>query len=194
MKPENYVQYLLAIFDIPVVSMIPSNNFKSINDLAEYVRPLKGEEGFVVTFDDGHRIKIKAEEYVLIHKTLDKIKFDRNIILNVLNETLDDILSVLPHEEVVRITGIVHFFWTSFNQKESYLKKQYEKAKEKFGNDRKAIALEFNPQLTNPVQDAPFIFAQINGKDLRVEMLKTVEKACGSNMKYDNLLKWFSQN
>ena len=46
--------------DIPVVKAF-EGSAESMQDLLDQVGPMVGCEGFVVRFDDGHRIKVKAE-------------------------------------------------------------------------------------------------------------------------------------
>ena len=69
----------------------------------EYVHDLKNAEGFVIRWADGHRVKIKAHEYLQIHKAKDAILQDRNIVSLIVENLLDDIKSHLPSEDKIAI-------------------------------------------------------------------------------------------
>lgn len=69
----------------------------------EYVHDLKNAEGFVIRWADGHRVKIKAHEYIQIHKAKEAILQDRNIVSLIVENLLDDIKSHLPSEDKIAI-------------------------------------------------------------------------------------------
>lgn len=57
----------------------------------------KNKEGWVVTFNNGHMIKIKTDWYFENHRLMTgDINVEHKIIEMTLNETLDDVLSQLP--------------------------------------------------------------------------------------------------
>jgi len=56
----------------------------------------KGIEGFVVKFPDGRWVKIKSNDYVLLHKTRESIERERFVIAMTLRESIDDMLPLLP--------------------------------------------------------------------------------------------------
>ena len=79
-------------FNVPYAK--PENiNITNIKELCDYTEKLIGLEGFVLRIGDD-RFKIKAEEYRRIHKTLEGIVFEKDIISLICNNTLDD---VIPH-------------------------------------------------------------------------------------------------
>ena len=172
-------------FDIPVVGVIKP--FESINNLLSYTRDLKGAEGFVVAFENGHRVKIKAEEYVRIHKTLERIVFDRNIVNLIINEEVDDVMPMLPVIQANRVRNFEIRFWDAFKQKESVLVTLGYVAKTYL--TRKDVATEFVPTLENKT-DAQFIFRMLDGHDLRELLLAHVEKSISTNVKWDACAKW----
>ena len=74
----------ISDLQIPIVDVIQS--FDDVKDLIAFTRELKDAEGFVVSFSNGHKIKVKADHYVRIHKTKDLIRTDRNIADIIVNE------------------------------------------------------------------------------------------------------------
>ena len=174
-------------FDIPVVNAIKP--FNSLDELIAYTRNLEDAEGFVVAFDDGHRVKIKADQYVRIHKTVDRIVFDRNIVNLIVNEEVDDVVPMLPQVQADRVRGFELRFWDAFKSTEDALMLLYLEAKNDYGNDRKRIALEFVPTLQNKA-DAQFIFRMLDGHDLRELLLAHIEKNITTNVKWDECARW----
>jgi RNA ligase len=60
------------------------------NAFVEHVRDLKNEEGYIVRFDDGRMFKIKGEWYCRIHKTMDVLKWEKDVLTLILKEEIDD--------------------------------------------------------------------------------------------------------
>ena len=174
-------------FDIPTVDVVEP--FDDILSLVEYTRNLKGAEGFIVAFEDGHKVKIKADEYVRVHKCIDRVKFDRNIVDLILNEDVDDVIPMLPQEQVNRIREFETRFWEAFRQTENRLYGLRIAAQQSYEDDRKRIALEFIPTLENKA-DAQFIFRMLDGHNVRDLLLDHVRKNIGSNSKWDACSEW----
>ena len=57
-----------------------------------------GEEGYIVAFDDGHKLKVKGAWYVQLHKTLDHLKHEKDVIRLILDDKLDDAKPFLPED------------------------------------------------------------------------------------------------
>jgi RNA ligase len=75
---------------------------ENVTDLADFMattRALRNAEGYVIRFDDGLMLKIKAEDYVLRHKAKDGIGLEKNALRAVLEEADDDMIAVLPAED-----------------------------------------------------------------------------------------------
>jgi RNA ligase len=178
---------LARTYSIPVVGHIEP--FKSANDLIEYTRPLKKQEGFVVAFANGHRVKIKAEEYVRIHKTKDIIRFDRNIADIIVNEQIDDLMSFLDDADKTRVSIYNKKFDEGIENVLGRIEGLLDISKVLHGNVKKDIALYFVPNLIHK-EDGGFIFKMIDGKELRPMIIEHIKKNVGNTAKYDALAKW----
>jgi RNA ligase len=174
-------------FNIPVVSTIEP--FESLGQLVAYTKTLEGAEGFIVAFDDGHKVKIKADQYVRIHKIVDRIVFDRNIVDLILNEEVDDVVPMLPQVQADRVREFEARFWVAFKQKENRLYGLRIAAQQSYEDDRKRIALEFIPTLEHKA-DVQFIFRMLDGHDLREGLLAHIHKSTSSNTRWDACAKW----
>lgn len=181
---ESYSMLLQKIkeFDIPVVKVFePFNDIKS---LISYTRNLTDAEGFIIAFGNGHKLKIKADEYVRIHKTMDRIRFDRNIVALILHEEVDDVIGLLPENEVKKVRDFETKFWKAFRIKESKLLALNGTVFLNYQADPKRVALEFIPLLENKA-DSSFIFRMINGHNARDLLLDHVKKNINTNTKWE---------
>lgn len=161
-------------------------------NIADYVarqRGAEGREGDIIRFADGHMVKIKNDWYVRIHKTIDRIVFDRNIVNLIINEEVDDVVPMLPQVQADRVRGFELRFWDAFKSTEDALMLLYLEAKNDYGSDRKRIALEFVPTLQNKA-DAQFIFRMLDGHNLRELLLAHIEKNIATNVKWDECARW----
>jgi len=181
------VQEAIRIFGIPVVSSIPS--FRTAEELIEYTRPLLRQEGFVVSFANGHKAKIKAEQYLLIHKTKDNIRTERNIAALIINNELDDLLPLLDENDLVVVRDYEAKFSVAFQNIIGRIEGLLMIAKTVYGGDRKRVALEMVPNLIH-TEDAAFVFSGLGGKDIRELVLKKVQTAVGNTTRYDQLKTW----
>lgn len=88
-------------YNIPVVKSydIP----KAGTELMEIIRNTENTEGVVVRFDNGHMIKIKSDWYVRIHKIKSLLGQERDLVALILNNELDDLLPILPTDDVSKI-------------------------------------------------------------------------------------------
>lgn len=161
-------------------------------NLSDYIarqRQAEGREGDIIRFADGHMCKIKNDWYVRIHKTMDRIVFDRNIVDLIINEEVDDVIPMLPQVQSDRVREFEHNFWKAFQQKENRLYGLRIAAQQSHDDDRKRIALEMVPTLENKT-DASFIFRMIGGSDIRELMLDHIRKSISSNTKWDICADW----
>jgi len=161
----------------------------NLQNYVERQHEVEGREGDIIRFIDGHMLKVKNSWYVRIHKVLDRIRFDRNIVDLIINEQVDDIIPVLPQDQADRVRDFEQRFWDAFNSTEDALMMLYLEAKNDYDGDRKRIALELVPTLTCK-QDAQFIFRMLDGQDLRELMLAYIKKNISTNVKWDACAEW----
>lgn len=152
-------------------------------------REAEGREGDIIRFADGHMLKVKNDWYVRIHKTVERIVFDRNIVNLIINEEVDDVVPMLPQVQADRVREFETRFWTAFKINEDRLLAERDIARQLYEDDRKRIALEFVPTLENKA-DASFIFRMLDGHSLRELLLQHIEKNISSNTKWDACAKW----
>lgn len=162
----------------------------SVNDYINRQKGVEKREGDIIRFADGHMVKIKNEWYVNIHKCLDRITFDRNIITLILREDLDDILPFLPQVRVDYVLELQTRFTESLNSAIEHYDEYWKEVKIS-GIDRKQYALGWAPEIKKKDSFAPiFIFGKFNGNDTRTMILEHITKQLTTNKRWDACAQW----
>lgn len=84
---------------------------KTIDEVLDEMKILKSheKEGWVINID-GHMVKVKCDDYVHLHRLLDKFSSVNVIIENVAEDRIDDMLSKVPKgykEKIVKIANAI---------------------------------------------------------------------------------------
>lgn len=172
----------------------PIHNYDG--DLEDFIAENRGnenEEGIVVRFTEGHMIKIKWDQYVMLHKTKDRIQFDRNIIAIVLAEAMDDLIPFLDEPDLIRVKAVEQQFWSAITKTHRRIQSMVELVKEKYAGDNKQFALNEAKQIG---KDASYVFRALRHVDfnLRDALLENAKQRLGTNTSYDELMKWMDGN
>jgi hypothetical protein len=189
MKMNNMILSQISKFGIPVVGALKSTKFDDVSDLLSFVRPLVGLEGFVISFGNA-RLKVKAEQYVRIHKFLDVIRYNRNTVEAAINGELDDVLPLLDEAAQASVNDTIAEFFALKSKKLAYLENLVKDTIAVYGNNRKDIALNVIPKIHKT--DARFIFSALDGKDISSVLDNHVKNSLSNNKNYDNLMDWFN--
>jgi RNA ligase len=160
----------------------------NIVDYVALARQAQSREGDIIRFANGHMVKVKNDWYVRIHKTLDRIVFDRNIVSLIINEEVDDVIPMLPKAQASRVRDFEISFWSEFAATEERLMLLFLEAQMLFG-DRKRIALELVPTLKHR-GDAQFIFRMLDGNSCRDLLLEHIRKHVSTNSRWNTCAEW----
>ncbi len=161
-------------------------------ELGEYIaraRQMRGREGDIIRFADGHMLKIKNDWYVSIHKTKDLIRFERNIADIIVNERLDDVLPLLDASDRSVVGAYEKRFDDALENVLGRLDGLVMLARVLHGGNKKEVALNFIPNLKNK-EDASFIFSALDGKELRPLVIKKIKDSVGNGTKFENCFAW----
>lgn len=121
-------------FKIPKSIYIVEEIFSTLDDLINLSKIKKDKEGWVVKFEDGLLVKIKTHWYFSLHGIRTENVFREDyVIKNYLEETLDDLLSLLDpvkdqdaFEFVDKVTKAINAYMDHIELYVSYLIKRYE--------------------------------------------------------------------
>ena len=73
------------------------------------------DEGIVIAWPNGHRAKAKTDLYNTLHKIKEKASTERNLILAILEQDVDDLIPLVPETESAAIRAFVDEFWEWFD-------------------------------------------------------------------------------
>lgn len=178
-------------YGIEVVKAYDVSSSKHPSHIIDMVRAAEDAEGVVVRFDDGHMVKIKSDWYVRIHKIKSLLGNERDVVSLILNNQLDDMLPVLPREDVERVekfeVGLMEQIrlsaWTVYQT----VKQNRETM------DRKTFALNYAPTFDPMLRGLVFQFwdKECDEHLTYQAIVAMILKNCGSNASYAKVKEAF---
>ena len=156
-------------------------------DLIKTIAGWEGSEGVVVRFDDGHMLKIKAEWYVLRHKSKDAITREKNVIDYIVNDRVDDVLPFLQAEDQDRIMAFQREFWEGIGHALDGYEKYWFMVQQA-GLDRKRYALEWKPTIEKNDGFAPvYVFGRFSDRDGKTMIVDEIRRNIGTQTKLESV-------
>jgi RNA ligase len=188
MRSGNYIPYSQMVetgknYDIPVVKAIAGDE-TDIEKVVDHIRKWDDGEGVVIRFDNGHMVKIKADEYILRHRSKEQINSEKNIIQVILNDSVDDMIPLLTPEDAQRLKDFQQKFWCAVDEVSSDLTKIF-KGGDMMYPDKKEFAVEFVNRMLLPIH-RPFMFGMKQGKDCKQLLTDSIEKSLTSQTKLND--------
>ena len=170
-------------YGIPVVK---AYDYQAEN-IIDIVRGLEDAEGVVVRFDTGYMLKVKADWYVLRHKSKDAITREKNVLDYIVNDRVDDVLPFLQVEDHVRLLKFQDQFWRGVKEN-VVIYERYWNTVVASGLDRKAYALNWKPTIEKQDSFAPnYVFGRFSGRD-GLQMIKDeISKNIGTQTRIDGV-------
>ena len=166
-----------------IVPKYPS--VKNVDEFIANTRGEKGIEGYIIVFQDGHRVKLKTDEYVRIHKTKDEIRFDFYIAQHILNEELDDVKPFLDESDLKRVEEYEKKFWDHFNYHENRIIGIWQQTP---GWDRKVVATTILKDEDSWTKS--LVFKMMDGKSIRESLLDHFKKNVNGQTSHKKLMDW----
>lgn len=99
---------------------------KTIDEILELSKNLKSneKEGWVLNID-GHRIKLKCDDYVSIHRILDHVSSPNVVIQAIADNKFDDLISKIPDNNRARIIEISNKIFNYLKEYNKYIDDMY---------------------------------------------------------------------
>ena len=154
-------------YKVPVVGRFGSIKDKDV--FVETARKLEGAEGYVVYFDDGYMVKIKAEDYVLQHRALDDMSSKKKVVALCAQGFADDVLPMLSDadkKELIDFGFALNLEIQEYVNEASHLYDEWELC-------RKDFALKVAPHM-QPKWMAGVVFGLMDGKEPRKMVIDLV--------------------
>jgi RNA ligase len=146
---------------------------------------IEGTEGWVIRFADGHMLKVKADWYVLRHKSKDQLSREKNVVAMLVGDAVDDVKALLIDEDRHRLDRFSELFWGGFNTYWSNLSVRINQLKAQAGGDRKTFAVEYAKQLSPSEQG--IAFGTFSGKSVDTQALDVIIKNTSTQTRLDEV-------
>jgi RNA ligase len=170
-------------WNIPVVQAVDGLAVQNIELFVKQVREWEDDEGVVVRFDNGHMVKVKADDYVLRHKSKDAINQEKNVLQTILEDSVDDLVPLLTPEDAQRVESFQNAFWVGLEDVACDLADLFVTGNTKYP-DKKDFAVEFVQKILIP-KYAPIMYAMKAGKGSQEVLIEQIRKSLGSQQKID---------
>jgi RNA ligase len=183
-------QYATA-WGVPVVKAVDGLAVQDINLFVKQVREWDDGEGVVIRFDSGHMVKVKADDYVLRHKSKDSISQEKNVLQTILDDSVDDLVPLLTPEDAQRVEAFQNAFWASLEDVACDLADLFITGNTKYP-DKKDFAVEFVQKIVLP-KYAPIMYAMKAGRGSQEVLIDMIAKSLSSQTKIDQI-RWMFGN
>ena len=175
-------QYATA-WSIPVVKAVDGLAVQNIDLFVKQVREWDDGEGIVLRFDDGHMVKVKADEYVLRHKSKEQISQEKNVLQVILSDSVDDVVPLLTQDDATRLKAFQGAFWASVVDLCIDMDQLFELGDKKYP-DKKNFAVEY-VQKEIPPMYSPIMYAMKGGAGSRQIIVDMISKSLSTQNKID---------
>jgi hypothetical protein len=158
-----------------------------MQELVEAVKPMEGLEGFVVRWSDGSMVKIKADQYCLLHRSKDELAREKNVIAILVEGMADDFRLLLTEPDREKFEEFEYEFWCNFNEQADNIFGVLEHYNAT-NMTRKEFALESKDWVNSYVRATAFTFfdkISINITEVKQHLLDILKKNTGSQTNVD---------
>lgn len=171
-----------SAWGISVVKAIAGDE-TDITKVVDHIRKWDDGEGVVIRFDDGHMVKIKADDYVLRHKSKDQISQEKNVLQTILSDSVDDVVPLLTPDDATRLKAFQKAFWLAVDELASEMADMYNAGTIMYP-DKKDFATQFVQTKILPIH-APIMYAMKGGKGSRQIITDMISKSLTTQTKID---------
>lgn len=183
---------IAAVYNIPVVKTIDGLSIQNIELFVKQIREWEDAEGIVIRFDDGHMAKIKADDYVLRHRSKDSIHQEKNVISAIVNDAVDDLIPLLTEDDAKMLIDFQEAFWICVDELVVELESEYAFGSAQFP-DRKDFAVNFVGQILQSSKlkkrYIPIMYAMRSGKTAKEALVAMIQKSLSTQTKV-NESRW----
>jgi RNA ligase len=160
-------------FNIPVVKAIAGGDETDLEKIVSHIRKWDDGEGVVIRFDSGHMYKIKADDYVLRHRSKEAINLEKYVIQTIVDDSVDDLIPLLTPEDAERLRQFEKEFWTSLGMVANEMDDLFNLGNTMYPNT-KDFAVEFVQKkvLTSHV---PIMYAMKAGNSAKQILVKQIK-------------------
>ena len=170
-------------WNIPVVKAVNGLPVQNINLFVKQVREWDDGEGIVLRFDTGHMVKVKADDYVLRHKSKDSISQEKNVLQTIIEGSVDDLVPLLTPEDTERVLAFQRAFWMGLDEVALEMAELFVEGNKMYP-EKKDFAVEFVQKKVSSLH-APIMYAMKGGKGSKEVLIDMIGKSLGSQPKIE---------
>jgi RNA ligase len=171
-------------WNIPVVKAVDGLSIQNIDLFVKQVREWDDGEGIVLRFDTGHMVKVKADDYVLRHRSKDSISQEKNVLQTLLGDAVDDLVPLLTPEDADRLRSFERAFWMGLDEVALEMAELFVEGNKMYP-EKKDFAVEFVQKKVSSLH-APIMYAMKGGKGSKEVLIEMIGKSLGSQPKIDD--------
>ncbi len=179
---ENMME-LAEHWNIPIVKAVNGLAVQNIELFVKQVREWESDEGVVIRFNSGKMVKVKADDYVLRHKSKDSISQEKNVLECVLGDSVDDLVPLLAPNDVERLCSFQGAFWKGLDEVAYEMAELFVKGNKMYP-EKKDFAVEFVQKKVEPIY-APIMYAMKAGRGSKEVLIEMIRKSLSSQPKID---------
>lgn len=158
-------------------TLVETKHFNSIDELvAEKASDYKNAEGFVIRFEDGSRVKVKYDQYFVLHKNVCHLskKYVWEIMSDNDGQINEDFLSNLPDESFKQIQIWQKEIWDAYVELQSFIVRTHTLIRTSVADSdvKKVFAKHV---LDNYKEYSSLLFQLYDGKDITDTLWKFVK-------------------
>lgn len=189
--PYEDMVHVAELYGIEVVKVVEA-------DFMSYRRFLDSYdgEGVVVRFSNGHMLKMKTDWYLRIHKAMEKIVFEKDVIGLIVNGELDDVIPHVMESDRERLIAYREYVLDNIKNVVEAVKLRVRIARDMTNamdldeqEARRWFACNDANQYNGTKFECikPILFKAWEGQDAMIEALKLVDKNLGSGSRVERI-------
>jgi hypothetical protein len=148
---------------------------------------LAGEEGWIIRFESGEMIKLKADEYVRQHRALDGLRWEKDVLALILAGEADDVRGIVAPEVRAQLDTFERVVNEGVIARAVVIEAAVQAAQDR-GLDRKAFALEVAAAWPHE-EERGVLFRVWQGAQAADEIIALLKKRVGSQSDVDSV-RW----
>lgn len=182
-----FVRSTALVFGVNAPSVLASDAYGDWTGLSRYCEEMEDREGFVVWFEDGNAVKVKAPWYVTRHRALDGLRFENHVVKLVLDGGIDDVLPLLSTDERTRLENFEYDLNQAMTIRAHAIKVWMKDALETVGTgDRRAFAALVKNEIEPSFQS--IAFRAYDGGSILGGIRHMVLSSCGTRERCSRIL------
>jgi T4 RnlA family RNA ligase len=177
------LQAMGKAFNVKVVERFPFAGMEGdMEAIADNISKQTNVEGYVIRFDTGAMIKIKADEYVRKHRSKELIGSPKGLIGLIAHNALDDVLPQLDPDVQKQVVDYTKNFLTELGKSITAVRLFVEGYA---ALNQKDFALLVQSKLPRPLQSVAFLVRK--GCDPKEEALNLIKRNLSTNKRIEEL-------